>query len=92
MLEHVYGYGARGASAPDCGGYTSPSQRLWFNSENWVMYEMASLGIALKTPLSEPKTETTDFKQKFFTGHNTDVTCMTVDHMGLFVATGQVSW
>jgi hypothetical protein len=90
MLEHVYGYGARGARAPDSNGYTSPAQRLFFNSQNWVMYEVASLGVALSTPISTPKQGDLEFKQKFFTGHNTDISCLTVDHMGVFVATGQV--
>ena len=92
QLEHVYGYGGRGGRAPDCNGYTSPVQRLFFNSQNWLMYEVAQLGVALSTPMSTPKESENDFEQKFFVGHNTDITCLTVDPMGVFVATGQVTF
>eukprot|EP01041_Mallomonas_annulata_P001002 gene1002-1969_t len=84
------------AKAPTAGlrlkwvhGYTSGAigQNLFYNCSKEAIYSAAALGVRMCRDSSAPK----GYGQTYFTGHDDDITCLTVTLDGRFVATGQTA-
>jgi len=65
-------------------GYRSFDTRnnVKWNKDGKVLYHTAGVAISLDPELN---------KQKYFTRHNEDIVCLTVDNTGSIAATGQIA-
>lgn len=67
------------------------SSNLYFNSQGDAIYPAAALGVKLSKEASSSSKggSSAALSQKYFTGHNDDIICLTMSPNRLFVATGQ---
>jgi Ca2+-dependent lipid-binding protein/WD40 repeat protein len=85
-LEHIHGYTGTKAGADQ---ERVPCRNLSFNSRGEIVFYTAAVGV-VHNPRLAADNQAGGRPQKFFLGHNDDISCLAVDPQGLFVATGQV--
>jgi WD40 repeat protein len=79
-IQWVHGYtsGAAGSSN------TRISSNLFYTADQNVVYPAAALGVCLSPNTEDPSQST----QKYFTGHDDDILCLTISPCKRYVATG----